>query len=73
MVKAFMSCYHCTMQKKSLIQTNPYLRAPEQYHKALVTNVSSSTAIETGATVASIAKTLSLESKSVKTPQRSAR
>lgn len=61
------------MQKESLIQTNPYLRALEQYRKALVTNVSSSTAIETGATVASIAKTLSPESKSVKIPQRSAR
>lgn len=61
------------MQKKTLIQTNPYLRAPEQYRKALVTNVSSSTAIETGATVASIAKTLNPESEPVKTPQRSAR
>lgn len=46
------------MQKKSLIQTNPYLLSPEQYRKALVTNVSSSTAVETGATVASIANTL---------------
>ncbi|MBI5438679.1 MAG: hypothetical protein HY936_06985 [Nitrosomonadales bacterium] len=61
------------MQKKTLIQTNPYLRAPEQYRKALVNNVSSSTAIETGATVASIAKTLSPESESVKTPRRSVR
>ena len=69
----FVSCYHCTMQKKSLLQTNPYLRAPEQYRKALVTNVSSSTAIETGATVASIAKTLNPESALVKTPRRSAR
>ncbi|MFZ2301779.1 MAG: hypothetical protein WAW10_07905 [Gallionella sp.] len=61
------------MQKKTLIQTNPYLRAPEQYRKALVNNVSSSTAIETGATVASIAKTLSAESESIKTPRRSVR
>jgi len=61
------------MQKKSLIQTNPYLRTPEQYRKMLVTNVSSSTAIETGASVASIAKTLGPENKPVKTPQRSAR
>lgn len=57
------------MQKKSLIQSNPHLRTPEQYRKALVTNVSSSTAIETGASVASIAKTLT----PVKKPQRSAR
>jgi len=67
------SCYHASMQKKSLIQTNPYLSAPEQYRKMLVTNVSSSTAIETGASVASIAKTLSPEKKPIKTPQRSAR
>jgi hypothetical protein len=57
------------MQKKSLIQSNPHLRTPEQYRKALVTNVSSSTAIETGASVASIAKTLA----PFKNPQRSAR
>ena len=68
-----MSCYHCAMQKKSLIQTNPYLRAPEQYRKALLTNVSSSTAIETGATVASFTKTLGPVSETVKTPQRSSR
>jgi len=61
------------MQKKTLIQTNPYLRAPEQYRKMLVTNVSTSTAIETGGTVASIAKTLRSESELVKTPRRSAR
>jgi len=46
------------MQKKSLIQTNPYLRAPEQYRKMLVTNVSSSTAIETGVSVTTIANSL---------------
>ena len=57
------------MQKKSLIQSNPYLRAPEQYRKALVTNISTSTAIETGTSAASIAKTLA----PIKTPQRSAR
>jgi hypothetical protein len=46
------------MQKKSLIQSNPYLRASEQDRKALVNNVSSSTAIETGAAVTAIAKTI---------------
>jgi hypothetical protein len=61
------------MQKKSLIQTNPYLRTPEQYRRMLVTNVSSSTAIETGATVASIVKTLSPVSETIKTPRRSVR
>jgi len=72
-VEMLMSCYHCVMQKKTLIQTNPYLRTPELYRKALVTNVSSSTAIETGTAVASIAKTLNQESAPFKTPQRSAR
>ena len=68
-VQVLMSCYHYPMQKKSLIQTNPYLRAPKQYRKMLVTNVSSSSAIETGASVASIAKTLNPESKPIKTPR----
>ncbi len=59
------------MQKKSLIQTNPHLRTAEeyQYREALVANVSSSTAIETGTPVASIAKAIA----PIKTPQRSAR
>ena len=57
------------MQKKSLIQSNPNLRSPEQYRKALLVNVSSSPAIETGASVASIAKSLA----PLKTPQHSAR
>jgi hypothetical protein len=46
------------MNKKSLIETNPYLKAPEDYRKALVKNVSSSTAIETGVPVETIARTL---------------
>jgi len=73
MVKVSTTSYHYSMQKKSLIQTNFYLRVPEQYRKMLVTNVSSSTAIETGATVASIVKTLSPVSETIKTPRRSAR
>ncbi len=36
------------MAKKPLIETNPYLRDAEKGRKALVTNVSSSTSIETG-------------------------
>ena len=47
------------MPKKSLIQTNPFLKDPEKYRSSLIINVSSSTAIETGDTVDSIAKTLS--------------
>ena len=43
------------MEQKPLIETNPYLRDPEKFRKALIASVASSTAIETGAPVASIA------------------
>jgi hypothetical protein len=43
---------------KPLIETNPYLRDPEQFRKALITSVASSTAIETGASIESIARML---------------
>jgi len=46
------------MSNRPLIETNPYLKAPEKYRKALITNVSSSTAVETGVPVESIARTL---------------
>jgi len=46
------------MSKKPLIETNPYLKDRARYHRDLVTSVSSSTAIETGARVAEIAKSL---------------
>lgn len=36
------------MPKKSLIETNPYLRDPDKFEKSLTTNVASSTAIELG-------------------------
>jgi len=42
------------MPKKSLLETNPYLKAPEKYRQALLTNVASSTAIETEASFDSI-------------------
>ena len=63
------------MNKRPLIETNPYLRDPEQFRKALITNVATSTAVETGAPVASIARTLAQSNKveAVKKPQRSAR
>jgi hypothetical protein len=51
------------MLKKPLIETNPYLKDPVRYHRDLITSVSSSTAIETGTSVATIAKTLPLEPK----------
>lgn len=53
-----MCWYYGLMLIKPLIETNPYLRDPEKFRKALITSVASSTAIETGATVASIARML---------------
>jgi hypothetical protein len=47
------------MSKKPLIETNPYLKATEKYRQALIANVSSSTAIETGVPVEGIAPMLS--------------
>ena len=37
------------MKNKPLIETNPYLKVPAKYRKALIANVASSTAVETGA------------------------
>ena len=51
-------CYNLSMEQKPLIETNPYLRDPEKFRKALITSVASSTAIETGTSVASIARML---------------
>ncbi len=67
-------CYNLHMKQKPLIETNQYLRDPEKFRKALITNVSSSTAIETGASVESIARTLIEGNKSnaLKKPQDSA-
>ena len=76
MVDVFMCCYNFTVLKKPLIETNPYLRDPEKFRKALITNVSSSTAVETGAPVESIARTLAESNTGkplrVKKPQDSA-
>ena len=46
------------MSKKSLIETNRYLQNLERYRNSLITNVSSSTAIETGDTVWSVVDTV---------------
>jgi len=46
------------MKQKPLIETNPYLRDPGKLRKALITSVASSTVIETGALVDSIARML---------------
>ena len=63
------------MNKRPLIETNPYLRDPQKLRKLLITNVSSSTAIETGASVDSIARMLqeTRNTTSLKTTQRSSR
>jgi len=62
------------MEQKPLIETNPYLRDPDKFHKALITSVASSTAIETGTPVASIARMLeeSDKTKPLTTTQGSA-
>ncbi|TAK43989.1 MAG: hypothetical protein EPO27_13600 [Betaproteobacteria bacterium] len=51
------------MPKKPLIESNPYLKDPARYRRDLITNVSSSTAIETGGGVETIAKTLPTDPK----------
>jgi len=56
-----MTCYDCIMSKKPLIETNPYLKDAVRYRRDLITSVSSSTAIETGARTDTIAKTLTKE------------
>ena len=56
-------CYNLDMDQKPLIETNPYLRDPVKFRKALITSVASSTAIETGAAVESIARMLTDDDK----------
>jgi len=51
------------MKSKRLIETNPHLKVPENYQKALIANVASSTAIETGASVESIVRRLTGKGK----------
>ena len=60
------------MSKKSLIETNPYLQNSKKYRDSLITNVSSSTAIETGDNVQSIADTLTevVDKIFIVTPQK---
>ena len=52
------------MKNKPLIETNPHLKVPAKYRKALIANVASSTAVETGASVESIARILAEKNKS---------
>jgi hypothetical protein len=53
------------MKNKPLIETNPHLKVPAKYRKALIANVASSTAIETGATIESIARILAEPDKPI--------
>ena len=48
------------MKNKPLIETNPHLKVPAKYRKALI---ASSTAVETGASVESIARILAEQDK----------
>lgn len=63
------------MERKPLIETNPYLRDPAKFRKALMTSVASSTAVETGAPIATIVRMLEEgeETKPLTTTQGSAR
>ncbi len=51
------------MQQKPLIETNPYLRDPEKFRKALIMSVASSTAIETGQPIKDIISMLEERAK----------
>ena len=51
------------MKNKPLIDTNPHIKVPAKYRKALIANVASSTAVETGASVESIARILAEQNK----------
>lgn len=55
------------MAQKPLIETNPYLRGPEKFRKALILSVASSTAIETGQPIEAIVRMLE-ESEETKRP-----
>ena len=51
------------MKNKPLIETNPHLKVQAKYRRALILSVASSTAIETGASVESIVRTLTGKGK----------
>jgi hypothetical protein len=63
------------MKNKPLIETNPHLKVPGNYRETLIATVASSTAIETGASIASIARVLAKTRKtwSIKKTPGSAR
>ena len=62
--------YDCIMSKKPLIETNPYLRDSTKYRKGLIVNVSSSTSVETGKKMKTIARALSQESEAPRVKKR---
>ena len=75
LIGSLIICYNALMKLRPLIETNPYLRDPEKFRKALITSVASSTAIETGVPVESIVRMLEDDAKSepLTTKQGSAR
>ncbi len=46
------------MKSKRLIETNPHLKVPTKYRKALIVNLASSKKVETGASIESITRIL---------------
>jgi hypothetical protein len=60
------------MKNKPLIETNPHLKVPAKYRKALIASVASSTAVETGATIESIARILTEPDKPHRLRKRAA-
>ena len=60
------------MRNKPLIQTNPHLRDPEKFRKTLTVNVASSTAVETGTAIETIARDLNEGSKAKPAKKRRA-
>ena len=60
------------MAKKPLIETNPYLSDPKKREEALIWNVATSTAIETGENPKVIAKRLRTYRDRGKLPRRKA-
>jgi len=62
------------MKRATLLDTNPHLRDPVKFREGLVRSVATSTAIETGERVATIAKDLrsflDAGSPPLKTPRR---
>lgn len=73
-VLALQACcgrgYNVPMKQKPLSGTNPYLRDPAKLRKALIKSVASSTAIETGASVARMLEENALSTRPKQAPRQ---